>query len=63
MKKKITGLTLCAMLLALCVPLEAQQPTKIPRIGFLHAAASALRFCGPYRGIPPGSARTGVRRR
>ena len=35
MKKKITVLTLCAMLYALCLPAQAQQPTKIPRIGFL----------------------------
>ena len=35
MKKKITVLTLCAMLFALCVSAEAQQPKKIPRIGYL----------------------------
>jgi putative ABC transport system substrate-binding protein len=35
MKKKITVLTLCAVLFALCVPAWAQQPGKIPRIGFL----------------------------
>ena len=35
MKKKITGLALGAMLLALSLPAEAQLPTKIPRIGFL----------------------------
>jgi putative tryptophan/tyrosine transport system substrate-binding protein len=35
MKKKITGLALGAMLLALGFPAEAQQPTKIPRIGFV----------------------------
>jgi putative tryptophan/tyrosine transport system substrate-binding protein len=35
MKKKITVLTLCAMLLALSYSAEAQQPTKVPRIGFL----------------------------
>ena len=35
MKKKITVLTLCAMLFALCSSAEAQQPTKIPRIGYL----------------------------
>jgi hypothetical protein len=35
MKKKITVLTLCAMLLALCVSAEAQQAGKIFRIGFL----------------------------
>jgi ABC-type uncharacterized transport system substrate-binding protein len=28
-------LALCALLYALCVPAEAQQPTKIPRVGFL----------------------------
>jgi len=35
MKKKITVLTLCAMLFALCVPVSAQQPTKVPRIGYV----------------------------
>jgi putative tryptophan/tyrosine transport system substrate-binding protein len=35
MKKKITVLILCALLLALCFPAQAQQPNKIPRIGYL----------------------------
>ena len=35
MKKKITVLTLCAMLFALCGSVEAQQQKKIPRIGHL----------------------------
>jgi hypothetical protein len=35
MKRKITVLTLCAMLFALCSSAEAQQPTKVPRIGYL----------------------------
>jgi len=36
MKTKITVLTICAMLFALCLPAEAQQPAKVPRIiGFL----------------------------
>src|SRR4029077_484381 len=35
MKTKITVLALCAMLFALGSPAEAQQPAKIPRIGFL----------------------------
>jgi len=35
MKEKITVLTLCAMLFALCVPAQAQQPKKVPRIGYL----------------------------
>jgi ABC-type uncharacterized transport system substrate-binding protein len=38
MKRKITVLTLCAMLLAFTVPAQAQQPTKIPRIGVLGAS-------------------------
>src|SRR5437899_555996 len=39
MKKKITFLPLYAMLLALCFPAEAQQTTKIPRIGYLTAGS------------------------
>jgi len=35
MSKKIFVLTLCALLLALSFPVEAQQPGKIPRIGFV----------------------------
>src|SRR5262245_59385732 len=41
MKKKITVLTLSAMLFALGFCAEAQQPTKIPRIGFLEGASIA----------------------
>jgi putative tryptophan/tyrosine transport system substrate-binding protein len=47
MKRKITVLTLCAMLLALCFLAQAQQPTKIPRIGCLSAislSANAARM-------------------
>ena len=36
MKKKITVLTVCAMLFALCVAADAQQTGKIFRIGFLY---------------------------
>jgi putative ABC transport system substrate-binding protein len=39
MNKQITGLTLCAMLLALCSSAEAQQAAKVPRIGYLSAAS------------------------
>jgi putative ABC transport system substrate-binding protein len=35
MKEKIKVLTLCSLLLALCASAEAQQPGKIPRIGYL----------------------------
>jgi len=38
MRKKIFCLTLCAMLFALCVSVEAQ-PAKVPRIGFQSAAS------------------------
>ena len=38
MKKKITVLTLCAALLALCFSADAQQTTKVPRIGYLTGA-------------------------
>ena len=38
MKKKITVLTLCAMLFALCSSADAQQTGKIFRIGFLDKA-------------------------
>jgi ABC-type uncharacterized transport system substrate-binding protein len=41
MNQKILALALCAMLFALCLPAEAQQPTKIPRIGFLSAASAS----------------------
>ena len=35
MKKKITVVTLCALLFALSLPGRAQQPKKVPRIGYL----------------------------
>jgi len=45
MKKKITRLAVCALLFALCSSVQAQQPTKIPRIGFL-TAVSVSSFAG-----------------
>src|SRR5262245_63610192 len=41
MKRKITVLTLCAMLFALCPPASAQQPGKITRIGFLDQSTAS----------------------
>jgi putative tryptophan/tyrosine transport system substrate-binding protein len=35
MRNIVVGLTLCVMLLAVCLSGEAQQPKKIPRVGFL----------------------------
>ena len=44
MRKNVIRLALCAMLFALCFPVQAQQPTKIPRIGFLGAASSSTNL-------------------
>jgi len=41
MKKKITVLTLCAMLFALCGSVDAQQTGKIFRIGFLDGSTAS----------------------
>ncbi len=38
MRRNLICLTICAMLFALCPPLEAQQTGKIFRIGFLDQA-------------------------
>jgi putative ABC transport system substrate-binding protein len=46
MRKKVIGFALIAMLLALCVPVEAQQPAKIHKIGWLGigSASSVSRY-------------------
>ncbi len=45
MSKKIILLTLCSLLLATCSSVDAQQPTKIPRIGWLSGSPlSAVSF-------------------
>ena len=54
MKQTITTFTLSAMLLAFSFPVEAQQPTKIPRIGFLTGtkpAAVAARVAAFRQGL------------
>ena len=38
MRNSFFGLTLSAMLLALCFSAQAQQPTKAPRIGYMSAS-------------------------
>jgi putative ABC transport system substrate-binding protein len=50
MKTKIFGLAVSAMLFALCLPAQAQQPKKVPRIGFL-SASDATRQATPSEGI------------
>ena len=42
MRKNFIGLALSALLFALCFPAEAQQPKKVPRIGYL-AGSDAMR--------------------
>ena len=52
MKQTITTFALCAMLFALCFPVKAQQPTKVPRIGYLTRDL-------PFRSTNPASTRSG----
>ena len=47
MSKKVFCLALCAMLLALCFPAEAQQPKKVPRIGYV-GGTDDPRTPGPF---------------
>jgi putative tryptophan/tyrosine transport system substrate-binding protein len=50
MKRKITVLTLSTTLFALCFPVSAQQPAKIPRIGYLtNTPFSASQFQEAFR--------------
>jgi putative ABC transport system substrate-binding protein len=42
MSRKITGFALGAVLFALCVPVSAQQPKKVPRIGYLIATSPSV---------------------
>src|SRR5437879_11266865 len=41
MTKKIILLSLCSLLLAPCSAVEAQQPTKVTRIGFLDSSTAS----------------------
>jgi putative ABC transport system substrate-binding protein len=42
MRKRVIGLALSALLFALCLPVWAQQPKKVPRIGFVSPAPGPL---------------------
>jgi putative ABC transport system substrate-binding protein len=47
MRKNVIHIALCALLFALCLPASAQQPKKVPRIGYLSgvdAARESARF-------------------
>ena len=52
MTKKVFCLALGAMLLALSFPAQAQQPAKVPRIGYLIASSPSLNpsFHEAFRG-------------
>jgi putative ABC transport system substrate-binding protein len=62
MKKQIKVLTICAMLVALCLPAQAQQPKKVFRIGYLiggdstseSARAEGIRLALRERGYIEG---------
>jgi putative ABC transport system substrate-binding protein len=62
MKKKLTVLTLCSMLVALSVPTQAQQQKKVPRLGYLStgdpatesARSEAIRLALRERGYIEG---------
>jgi putative tryptophan/tyrosine transport system substrate-binding protein len=41
MNNKVIGVALCALLLALSFPADAQQPAKVPRIGYVAASGDA----------------------
>ena len=41
MNKKVISVALCALLYALCFYVEAQQPAKIPRIGYVSGTGNA----------------------
>ena len=47
MRTTVFGFTLSTLLFALCVPAQAQQPAKIPRIGYVSGTGSSSDP-GPY---------------
>ena len=58
MSHKIVVLALSATLFALCSSAQAQQPKKVPRIGFLSAGQAHPRHSrSERRGIPARVAR------
>jgi ABC-type uncharacterized transport system substrate-binding protein len=51
MSHKIVVLTLSAVLFMLCLPVQAQQPTKVPRIGYLSLTGSAISIAAFRQGL------------
>ena len=58
-KAAVPSILVAVVLFAVAAIAEAQQPKKVPRIGYLQCYF--LFSChGPHRGIPAGSARAWV---
>ena len=49
-KAGVLSILVAVVLLAVAVIAEAQQPKKVPRIGYL-AAAALFRIVAPHRGV------------
>ena len=60
MVRKLSIFIFVTMIFASVLFAQAQQPTKVPRIGYLTGAS--LSQSRPFRGIPARSARAWVRR-
>jgi hypothetical protein len=52
-KLKLVCFALCAMLFALCPSAQAQEPGKIPRIGYLTVSSASAQ--AEARGLPAGA--------
>ena len=59
MARKLSIFIFVTVILASVLFAHAQQPTKVPRIGYL-AATSSFHQPGSHRGIPTRSARAWV---
>ena len=60
-KAAVPSILVAVVLLAVAVIAEAQQPKKVPRIGYL--SASIQLVIRPFRGNSAGSARAWLHRR
>ena len=59
--RKWAGLFVIVVAFTVCgARAQAQQPTKVPRIGYLSVSSPSANV-GPHRGIPTGSARAWLR--
>jgi putative tryptophan/tyrosine transport system substrate-binding protein len=54
MKRKVSRVALCVMLFALCFSAEAQQPKKLPRIGYLVTVGDRSNPASPDKAFQQG---------